>query len=70
MSEQKKKQLQEQLAEVEKQLADLNERIPPHSVKPVFIRQLDELEQQRDEIQKQLRQLESRAGSVFTDENQ
>jgi len=70
MFEQKKKQLQEQLAEVEKQLADLNERIPPHSVKPVFIRQLDELEQQRDEIQKQLRQLASRAESVFTDENQ
>lgn len=58
MSEQKILDLQKQLAEVEEQIAELNQRIPPHSVKPVFIRQLDELEEKRDEIQKQLQQLQ------------
>ncbi|MFO7861835.1 MAG: hypothetical protein R6U41_11495 [Desulfosalsimonas sp.] len=58
MSEQKIVDLQKQLADVEEQIADLNQRIPPHSVKPVFIRQLDELEEKRDRIQEKLRQLQ------------
>ncbi|MBS3809156.1 MAG: hypothetical protein KGY38_03240 [Desulfobacterales bacterium] len=46
----RKKELTEELERIEREIADLNERIPPHSVKPVFIQQLDELEARRDEI--------------------
>jgi hypothetical protein len=39
---------------VEEEIAQLNERIPPHSVKPVFIQQLDELEERREAIKAKL----------------
>ncbi|MCF8095589.1 MAG: hypothetical protein K9J79_09555 [Desulfobacteraceae bacterium] len=46
----RKQELEEKLARIESEIKDLNERIPPHSVKPVFIQKLDELEARRDEI--------------------
>lgn len=46
----RKQELEEELARIESEIKDLNERIPPHSVKPVFIQKLDELESRRDEI--------------------
>lgn len=46
----REKELREELVRVEKEIKDLNDRIPPHSVKPVFIQQLDDLETRRDEI--------------------
>lgn len=46
----RQKELEAELGRIEKEIAELNERIPPHSVKPVFIQQLDELEARRDEI--------------------
>lgn len=42
--------LEEELHGVEARIEALEERIPPHSVKPHFIRQLDELEAERDRI--------------------
>lgn len=45
-----KQELEEELERVEAEIKDLNERIPPHSVKPVFIEKLDELEARRDSI--------------------
>ncbi|MFW6080468.1 MAG: hypothetical protein ACOC7W_01050 [Desulfosalsimonas sp.] len=46
----REQQLREKLVRIEKEIEELNERIPPHSVKPVFIQKLDELEAMRDEI--------------------
>ena len=46
----RQKELEAELGRIEKEIAELNERIPPHSVKPVFIQKLDELEARRDEI--------------------
>lgn len=54
MPEESKQDLLEQLREVEEEIAQLNERIPPHSVKPIFIQQLDELEEKRDAIKARL----------------
>lgn len=54
--EDRKKRLLAELERVEQEIAELNERIPPHSVKPVFIRQLDELEERRDAIVAELRE--------------
>jgi predicted nuclease with TOPRIM domain len=54
MPEQSKEELQKKLREVEEEIAQLNERIPPHSVKPVFIQQLDELEERREAIKAKL----------------
>jgi DNA-binding transcriptional MerR regulator len=58
VSEQRKKELRKQLERVEQEIAELNERIPPHSVKPVFIQQLDELEEKQDAIESELKELE------------
>lgn len=46
----RKRFLKEKLRRIEQEIEELNERIPPHSVKPVFIQKLDELEETRDEI--------------------
>ena len=46
----RQKELEAELGRIEKEIVALNERIPPHSVKPVFIQELDELEARRDEI--------------------
>ncbi|MBS3755404.1 MAG: hypothetical protein KGY56_06860 [Desulfobacterales bacterium] len=46
----RQKELEAELGRIEKEIAELHERIPPHSVKPVFIQKLDELEARRDEI--------------------
>ncbi|MFP4193884.1 MAG: hypothetical protein ACLFMN_03095 [Desulfobacterales bacterium] len=50
----RKQELREELERIEEEIKDLNERIPPHSVKPVFIQKLDELEARRDEILEEL----------------
>ncbi|MFP3998302.1 MAG: hypothetical protein ACLFNW_00610 [Desulfobacterales bacterium] len=50
----RRQELREELKRIEAELKDLNDRIPPHSVKPVFIQKLDELESRRDEIIREL----------------
>ncbi|MCF8110319.1 MAG: hypothetical protein K9J85_02415 [Desulfobacteraceae bacterium] len=46
----KKQELRKELERIDAEIKDLNERIPPHSVKPVFIQKLDDLESRREEI--------------------
>lgn len=46
----RKQSLRDQLRDVNERIKDLEARIPPHSVKPTFISQLDELEAERDRI--------------------
>ena len=58
MSETKKEQLLSELRRLDEEIARLNARIPPHSVKPVFIQQLDELEEKRDAVLQALEKLE------------
>ncbi|MFW6011512.1 MAG: hypothetical protein ACOC8R_00350 [Desulfosalsimonas sp.] len=53
----REQELREELKRVEKEIKDLNDRIPPHSVKPVFIQELDDLEARRDEILDELEQM-------------
>ncbi len=54
----RKQRLKKELLRIEDELSDLNDRIPPHSVKPVFIQKLDELEARRDEIIGELEMLD------------
>ena len=46
----KRRDLTKELQRVDREIAELNERIPPHSVKPHLIQELDELEARRDQI--------------------
>ncbi|MFO8049232.1 MAG: hypothetical protein R6U29_09390 [Desulfosudaceae bacterium] len=49
--------LLQKLQQLEKDIAEQEKRLPPHSVKPEHIQELERLEEARDELQKQLRQL-------------
>jgi len=51
--------LYEKLKELEDKIRNLNERIPPHSIKPSLIMELDRLEEERDEVAKRLASLDS-----------
>ncbi|MFP4039212.1 MAG: hypothetical protein ACLFS7_01610 [Desulfosudaceae bacterium] len=51
--------LLQKLRQVEEDIAEQEKRLPPHSVKPEQIQELERLEEARDEIQKQLRQMET-----------
>ncbi|MFP4256254.1 MAG: hypothetical protein ACLFQ9_05280 [Desulfobacterales bacterium] len=57
----RKRLLKEKLRRIEQEIEELNERIPPHSVKPVFIQKLDELEATRDEILGELEMIDKSA---------
>jgi hypothetical protein len=49
----KLKQLDQRIAEVEEKIADVKKRWPFHSVKPAQVQELEELELELEELQKQ-----------------
>jgi len=54
MEEFLKKELETKLAEVEASLLDLQARWPAHSVKPALLAELEELEDERERLQRVL----------------
>jgi hypothetical protein len=52
-----KARLEEKLKDLELRIEELNQRIPPHSVKPAMIMELDSLEEERDEVAERLKAL-------------
>jgi hypothetical protein len=55
-----KKNLEDKLKELDEKIAEVNKRMPAHSVKPTIMTELFELEDERDEILKQLEVLQQR----------
>jgi len=53
-----KKDLEDKLKELNEKIAEVNKRMPAHSVKPPIMMQLFALEDERDEILKQLGELQ------------
>lgn len=58
----KKENLLAAIKAVEEKIEEQEKRIPPHSVKPVHIAVMDELEAMRDELVKRLRELDKDRG--------
>ena len=52
-----KKSLEEKLKELDEKIAEVNRRMPAHSVKPPIMTELLALEDERDEVFKQLEAL-------------
>jgi septal ring factor EnvC (AmiA/AmiB activator) len=50
----KKKDLEAKLKELDKKIAEVNERLPAHSVKPPIMLELFALEDERDAVARQL----------------
>ena len=55
-----KKRLEEKLKELDEKIAEVNRRMPAHSVKPPIMTELFALEDERDEVFKQLETLKRR----------
>ena len=51
------KMLEKQLKAVDEKIAEVNQRMPAHSVKPPIMMQLLELEDERDALVKQIKKL-------------
>ncbi|MFP4034817.1 MAG: hypothetical protein ACLFRE_04660 [Desulfovermiculus sp.] len=51
------RELTEQLRELEEKIEEQKKRIPPHSVKPEQIMELERLEEERDDLLAKLRSL-------------
>ena len=51
------KDLEERLKKVDEKIAEVNQRMPAHSVKPPIMMQLFELEDERDALAKQIENL-------------
>ena len=49
--------LEKRLKEVDERIAEVNQRMPAHSVKPPIMTQLFELEDERDALVKQIEKL-------------
>lgn len=49
--------LKEKIDELDKAIAEQEERIPPHSVQPEHIQKLEDLEEQRQQLMEQLQSL-------------
>ena len=52
-----KKNLEEKLKELDEKIAEVNKRMPAHSVKPTIMTELFELEDERDALEKQIVEL-------------
>ena len=52
-----KQELEKKLAEIENQILETEKRMPAHSVKPPIMMALFELEEQKDEVMAQLKEL-------------
>lgn len=55
-----RKNLEAKLKELDEEIAEVNKRMPAHSVKPPIMMQLFALEDERDEILNQLDRLKQR----------
>ena len=53
-----KKNLEDKLKELDEKIAEVNKRLPAHSVKPPIMAELFALEDERDAIRRQLDALE------------
>jgi len=51
--------LEKQLQKIEARIQELNNRLPAHSIKPVMMMELIELEDERDEILSQIQSMEN-----------
>ena len=51
--------LQEKLKELDEKIAEVNQRMPAHSVKPTIMMQLFELEDERDALVKKIEALKT-----------
>ena len=61
------KDLEDKLKELDKKIAEVNKRMPAHSVKPPIMTELFALEDERDEVFKQLEVLkQKKAGNKKT----
>jgi hypothetical protein len=49
-----KKKLEDKLRELDEKIAEVNKRMPAHSVKPTIMTELFELEDERDALEKQI----------------
>ena len=49
-----KKKLEDKLRELDEKIAEINKRMPAHSVKPTIMTELFELEDERDALEKQI----------------
>jgi hypothetical protein len=59
--------LAEKLKEVDDKIAEINKRMPAHSVKPPIMMQLFELEDERDAIAKQIENLKDKGKKNWDD---
>ena len=55
-----RKLLEEKLKELDEKIAEVNKRMPAHSVKPPIMTELFELEDERDALEKQMSQLKKK----------
>ncbi len=52
------RELKEQLQELEEKIEEQEKRIPPHSVQPEQVMELERLEEERDVLLEEIRRLE------------
>jgi septal ring factor EnvC (AmiA/AmiB activator) len=55
-----KKNLEEKLQELDRKIAEVNQRLPAHSVKPPIMTELFALEDERDAVARQLEALKQK----------
>ena len=56
-----KKKLEDKLRELDEKIAEVNKRMPAHSVKPTIMTELFELEDERDALEKQILELKKKS---------
>jgi chromosome segregation ATPase len=59
--------LEKKLKELDDKLAEVNKRMPAHSVKPPIMRQLFELEDERDALVEQIENLKKQGNQNWDD---
>jgi len=64
-----KKNLEDKLKELDEKIAEVNKRLPAHSVKPPIMAELFALEDERDAIRRQLDALEQGGAMQNLDKN-
>ena len=55
--------LEDKLKNLDEQIAEVNKRMPAHSVKPTIMTELFELEDERDALEKQIMELKKKPKS-------
>ena len=57
------KDLEDKLKKLDENIAEVNKRMPAHSVKPTIMTELFELEDERDALEKQIMELKKKPKS-------